>query len=1209
MLAVLLSAAITFGPVFPTIARADGAATTTSDRASTDARLSERSADITPPVISPHDNVWADAVSADGALVSYLAPATLDDVDGAGTASCTPPPGSTFAIGTTTVTCTATDAAGNSAEPTSFSVIVRGLPEPAATTTATTTIPADTTATTTATTTASGTAADPVGNTGTPPATAPNTGSSASSTSSTSSGIVAPAESNTDNTDFRNITNGPPPPGANDPRPVLDASATTTEAVAPKPLFAVATSTDGTGSKIGGMIFTGSAAASTTVKNILNITRSNVDGAGVSNSSRITANTDNVGEITTADDTRAFTGDNSALGGVGDAAIHTGAAASSARVLNVVNTNFFNSNGLVLFLNPQNAGGLDLRSANLSYLVNGGVGASPTQLGCTILTCLNSSSLMVLNKNEGTVHNDVLVRASTGGNTATSTKEGGIDIRTGNAYASAAVLNLVNTNFINSKYFIASFDNFGTMQGDVVLPDASFFSSFFKYGNTLPDLNSSSYIVSNDNNETFMGTTTAQATTGGNMATTTPVGLGHGEVSAGQAHTSATSYTAANQTYVGGSSARFVFHVSGAWSGTVKGLPAGMSWRRTEYGVEVYSNGRAISPLGPQGVYNSANFVASSTNKATVNTNVNVVAETGDNNALTEDGVSSVGTGDAYSTANVVNMVNTNVVNRNFMFAVFNIAGDWDGDITFGGHSPNLKVTTTVDAASPVAPGSDITYHFNVANTGDVSAENVTLSTAYDGGLLFFSRSSAPNTRTATGTDWNLGSIAAGASVDVTAIAHVSAPGLTSGFTMSLPITATVTSSTRDQDMSDNTQRTTITVALPASSDSTGGTDGSRDRGTRDGGTSGGDTTGGGATPAPTGGGGNTGGGNPPANSGSTGGNNTSGSNPPATSNGASNNTGGGNQSANGGGGGGAITGAPSNSNFVSGIYSLPTIRIKKTTGIASTTAPATVAYKVLVTNDKQSGPLFKGVLTDTLYGPSGAVMSSRSWDLDTVYEGDGISLTYDAEFTKGIPPGLYKNIARVTGITGNPYSAAAAALNPVEGSVTIMVSSSGSSPGTATSTVAISGASLTVSPGARCAPLLAGDLKMGGAQSSADVLKLQKFLNTQGARIPETGFFGPLTAAAVSAFQRKYARELLTPLGLSSPTGSVDAATRQKINTLACAAAAPTARQAVSSKAPSLAKKPAAKNKKQTKPPLQLASPAGVTANSINSFFKPFFR
>jgi len=80
--------------------------------------------DTTAPVIATPSDVTAEATSASGAVVTYTSPATSDAVDGAGVATCSPLSGSLFAYGDTTVTCTATDAAGNVATPRSFVVHV-----------------------------------------------------------------------------------------------------------------------------------------------------------------------------------------------------------------------------------------------------------------------------------------------------------------------------------------------------------------------------------------------------------------------------------------------------------------------------------------------------------------------------------------------------------------------------------------------------------------------------------------------------------------------------------------------------------------------------------------------------------------------------------------------------------------------------------------------------------------------------------------------------------------------------------------------------------------------------------------------------------------------------------------------------------------------------------------------------------------------------
>jgi probable HAF family extracellular repeat protein len=85
------------------------------------------SGDETPPVITIPSGVVADATSPTGVSVSYAASA-VDDVDGVVAVDCSPPSGSTFTIGTTQVTCTASDAAGNNATA-SFEVHVKDAAE------------------------------------------------------------------------------------------------------------------------------------------------------------------------------------------------------------------------------------------------------------------------------------------------------------------------------------------------------------------------------------------------------------------------------------------------------------------------------------------------------------------------------------------------------------------------------------------------------------------------------------------------------------------------------------------------------------------------------------------------------------------------------------------------------------------------------------------------------------------------------------------------------------------------------------------------------------------------------------------------------------------------------------------------------------------------------------------------------------------------
>jgi len=82
-------------------------------------------------------------------------------------------------------------------------------------------------------------------------------------------------------------------------------------------------------------------------------------------------------------------------------------------------------------------------------------------------------------------------------------------------------------------------------------------------------------------------------------------------------------------------------------------------------------------------------------------------------------------------------------------------------------------------------------------------------------------------------------------------------------------------------------------------------------------------------------------------------------------------------------------------------------------------------------------------------------------------------------------------------------------------------------------------------------------NLKLGS--SGQAVMDLQHFLNmsadtqiaSTGAGSPgaETSYFGGLTKAAVNKFQLKYAAQILTPVGLSTPTGNFYTSSRAQAN------------------------------------------------------------
>jgi len=83
--------------------------------------------DTTPPDLLVPDDITAEATSPSGAMVTFTAAAS-DNADGPLPVVCSPASGSTFALGTTTVTCSATDTQHNTGTATFHVTVVDTTP-------------------------------------------------------------------------------------------------------------------------------------------------------------------------------------------------------------------------------------------------------------------------------------------------------------------------------------------------------------------------------------------------------------------------------------------------------------------------------------------------------------------------------------------------------------------------------------------------------------------------------------------------------------------------------------------------------------------------------------------------------------------------------------------------------------------------------------------------------------------------------------------------------------------------------------------------------------------------------------------------------------------------------------------------------------------------------------------------------------------------
>lgn len=76
-------------------------------------KLPPRPADVLPPRIAAVADIAVASAGSSGVKVTYALPSAIDTRDGAVPVTCAPTSGTRFPVGTTTVTCTAEDTAGN----------------------------------------------------------------------------------------------------------------------------------------------------------------------------------------------------------------------------------------------------------------------------------------------------------------------------------------------------------------------------------------------------------------------------------------------------------------------------------------------------------------------------------------------------------------------------------------------------------------------------------------------------------------------------------------------------------------------------------------------------------------------------------------------------------------------------------------------------------------------------------------------------------------------------------------------------------------------------------------------------------------------------------------------------------------------------------------------------------------------------------------
>jgi hypothetical protein len=384
----------------------------------------------------------------------------------------------------------------------------------------------------------------------------------------------------------------------------------------------------------------------------------------------------------------------------GTTTITTGISVATANILNIVNTNVINSTGTIVLQNLPNGniGDLDLRETSI---------ASTTE--CTLLACNNIDSIIATISSDAIIDNNISIAAMSGSNTIDTSSSA--VITTGDVYAGLNLINIANTTLIDSDYLLLSLNSFNDFNGDIVFPGIStFFPPLHDAGLSLEEVNTQSYTSLANNIIVDAGT--------GENTIENSAGL----IQTGASDSSLNVYNNTNSTALGGNSLLLLLRVTGTWFGNLLGIPdtGELSTDRSTYTLQVEEN-------VPNDNTNTGTINSTSTTLLT-NT-VSVLANSGKNVTTNTDN-SEITTGDAYAVANIINITNTHIIGRNWILALINIFGNFNGNITFG--KPDLQVKEYVSTESTVINGTNLLYKITITNNGDSISSHVLVTSSYD---------------------------------------------------------------------------------------------------------------------------------------------------------------------------------------------------------------------------------------------------------------------------------------------------------------------------------------------------------------------------------------------------------------------------------------------------------------------------------------------
>jgi hypothetical protein len=363
--------------------------------------------------------------------------------------------------------------------------------------------------------------------------------------------------------------------------------------------------------------------------------------------------------------------------------IETGKAIAWANLINLINANISGSQVKIFMLDKFEGSPEDIDLNQIWQDLGMSQTADTPQVG-------EDDFLVIFRKQEAEINNTVGVSAQSGGNQAGNSK--GALIVTGDAIAIANIVNIVNSDLINSSFFIGIINVDGSLLGDLILPKPE----NFEQGQSCAG--GQCQAAGNNNSGEVINSVSVAGNSGDNMVNNGNKVM----IKTGDAFALINQNSWANNE--GGDYFLLTLNNLGEWNGKIYNWSAPGS---------VDEGGSMMTFLINGGVNGAG--MNQGQNTVLLNNLVTVDSQSGGNSLEEISGEATIKSGRSIALANLANFVNFSLVGRRWFYGIVNITSNWAGNIIFA--YPDLGVAIRAKQES-AGINDEVVYRINYGNLG-----------------------------------------------------------------------------------------------------------------------------------------------------------------------------------------------------------------------------------------------------------------------------------------------------------------------------------------------------------------------------------------------------------------------------------------------------------------------------------------------------------